>query len=51
MSSLVKVTPPVTVTGMSLAGVHLQDWVYILTIVYLLCQIGVLVYNFIKGRK
>lgn len=30
---------PVTVSGLTLGGVALQDWVYILTIVYLLFQI------------
>lgn len=32
--------PPVLVTGLTVAGVGLQDWVYILTIVYLIVMIG-----------
>lgn len=31
--------PPVLVAGVTFAGVGLQDWVYILTIVYLLVMI------------
>lgn len=32
--------PPVVVTGLTFAGVSLQDWVYLLTIVYLIAMIG-----------
>lgn len=31
--------PPVVVTGLTVAGVSLQDWVYLLTIVYLVVMI------------
>lgn len=31
--------PPVLVAGVTFAGVGLQDWVYILTIVYLIVMI------------
>lgn len=31
--------PPVIVTGLTVAGVSLQDWVYLLTIVYLVVMI------------
>ena len=31
--------PPVVVTGLTVAGVSLQDWVYRLTIVYLIVMI------------
>jgi len=31
--------PPVVVTGLTVAGVSLQDWVYLLTIVYLIVMI------------
>lgn len=30
----VKAAPPVTVVGLSLAGVSLQDWVLIITLIY-----------------
>jgi len=32
--------PPVLVTGLPVAGVGLQDWVYILTLVYLIVMIA-----------
>jgi hypothetical protein len=35
----VKVSPPVAVTGLSIAGLPLSDWVYILTAVYITFQI------------
>lgn len=41
----VKSSPPVTVIGLTLGGIPLQEWVYILTIVYLLMQIGWLGYS------
>ena len=31
--------PPVVVTGLTVAGVSLQEWVYLLTIVYLIVMI------------
>ena len=31
--------PPVVLTGLTVAGVSLQDWVYLLTIVYLIVMI------------
>lgn len=48
----IKAAPAVAVTGVAVAGVPLQEWVYILTIVYLLLQIGVLVLDKVrKGRR
>lgn len=40
-----KATPPVTVAGLSLGGVSLQDWVYVLTGAYILLQMILLVYD------
>lgn len=37
--------PPVIVSGLTVCGVGLQDWVYILTIVYLVFQIGKFILN------
>jgi hypothetical protein len=34
-----KVTPPAVVTGLTLFGVGLQDWVYLLTAIYTLLLI------------
>jgi len=38
--ALSKAAPPVAVTGLAVAGVSLQDWVFILTLVYLVLQIS-----------
>jgi hypothetical protein len=39
----VRSTPPVAVSGLTLAGVGLQDWVFILTAIYtVLLIVGVL---------
>jgi hypothetical protein len=42
----VKSAPPVAITALSIWGVPLQDWVYIVTIVYVVMQAALLVYNF-----
>lgn len=47
-----KLAPPVTVGGVTLAGIQLQDGVLILTGVYAVLQIGFLLYDrFVKPRK
>lgn len=38
-----KASPPLTVVGLSLAGVSLQDWMLLLTIVYTVLQLGLLI--------
>lgn len=49
------IAPPAMVSGLTLLGVSLQDWVYILTIVYLLVMISKTLYTTVrdwwKGRK
>ena len=35
----IKTSPPVIVTGMTLAGIQLQDWLIIATILYTVIQI------------
>ena len=35
----IKTSPPVIVTGMTLAGVQLQDWLILATILYTVIQI------------
>lgn len=35
----IKTSPPVIVTGMTLAGIHLQDWLIMATIIYTVIQI------------
>jgi hypothetical protein len=39
----VKASPPLTVVGLSVAGVGLQDWVLLLTLIYTIIQIYLLV--------
>lgn len=46
-----KVSPPVAVTGITLAGIGLQDWVMIVTLIYTVLQIGFLLYGKIKAKK
>ncbi|QYW05820.1 holin [Vibrio phage vB_VpaP_G1] len=43
--------PPVIVSGLTFWGVSLQDWVYILTIVYILIQIVKPVFRWLMGSK
>ncbi|CUH74617.1 holin [Cronobacter phage Dev-CD-23823] len=43
--------PPVVVTGLTVAGVSLQDWVYILTIVYLIVMIVKTIKSLFTRRK
>ena len=38
----IKTSPPVIVTGMTLAGVQLQDWLIMATILYTVIQIIIL---------
>ena len=35
----IKTSPPIIVTGMTLAGVQLQDWLIMATIIYTVIQI------------
>lgn len=47
----VKAAPPVTVVGMTLGGVSLQEWVLILTAVYTVLQLGFLIRDKALRRK
>ena len=40
--AVAKVSPPVIVSGMTLAGVQLQDWLILATILYTVIQIIIL---------
>lgn len=44
-NEIVKTTPPIGVSTLSLMGIPLSDWVYIVTIMYVLIQIWVLLYK------
>lgn len=41
-NEVIKQVPPVTVSTLSLFNVQLSEWVYVLTIVYLILQIVIL---------
>lgn len=48
---IAKSAPPVAVSGMSLAGMQLNDLVLLATLIWLACQIGGWIYDrFIKER-
>lgn len=43
--------PPVGISALSLFGLNLADWVYILTIIYLIVQIAYLLYKIYRHCK
>lgn len=43
--------PPVAVTGLTLMGVSLQDWVYIVTLIYLFLLIAGKLKELVCGRR
>ncbi len=48
-NEVIKTTPPIGVSALSIFGIPLSDWVYVVTILYVLIQIYVLIYKtFIK---
>lgn len=49
---ITKAAPPVSVAGLSLAGVTLNEWVLIATLAYTLLQMGWFIYSkFIRKDK
>ena len=48
---VIKSTPPVTVSVMSIGGIPLSEWVYILTIVWVLWQLGCSVHDRLEKRR
>lgn len=46
-----KAAPPLAVSGLTISGVTLQDWVYIATLVYLAFQIYVIIRDKIVHYK
>jgi len=42
-------TPPVAVVTATLAGIALQDWVYILTCIYTVCLLGDWIWKKLKA--
>ena len=45
---ILKGAPPVGVSALSICGVSMADWVYVLTAIYLMLQIGSLLYRTYK---
>jgi hypothetical protein len=41
---------PLGVTAIDFMGIQLSEWVYILTIIYLIVHIGYIAYKWIKGK-
>lgn len=50
-NEIVKTTPPIGVSTLSLMGIPLSDWVYIVTIMYVLIQIWVLLYKTFSKKE
>ena len=46
ISALVKASPSLTVTGMTILGITLHQWVYVATILYTLVAIATLIKRF-----
>lgn len=46
-----KAVPPVTVTGLAIAGLSLNEWVVIVTLLYTVTQFGFLIYDRIKKYR
>lgn len=46
-----KLSPSISVAGITLAGVHLQDWVLILTIIYTVLMIAEKLWKWRKAWK
>lgn len=51
VSEAVKAAPPVTVSGMMLFDIPLDAWVQIATLVYIVLQIGFLLYGKFKKNE
>jgi hypothetical protein len=47
----IKTSPPVIVTGMTLAGIQLQDWLVMVTILYTVIQIIIALPNLKQSLK
>ncbi len=51
VSYATRIAPPLTVTGASLFGLPLSEWVYITTIVYTLLQTGYFIWKLVSKEK
>jgi len=50
-AALGKATPPLAVSASAIAGLSLQDWVLIATLVYTVLQTALLVWKFLRDRR
>ena len=50
-SAAFKSAVPVAVSGLSLMGIPLQEWVYIATLAWIAYQFGASVYDRVKGKS
>lgn len=50
-AAVAKLSPSISVAGVTLAGVHLQDWVLLLTIIYTLLMIAEKLWKWHKAWK
>lgn len=51
ITDVVKAAPPITITGMTIVGIQVQDWLLILTLVYTILQILIIVRRFMLNRR
>lgn len=51
VADVAKAAPPITVTGMTIIGIPVQDWVLLLTLVYTLLQILIIARRFMLNRR
>ena len=51
LSAIGKAAPPIAVSTAAGAGMSLQDWVLIATLVYTLLQTAYLVYKFVRDHR
>lgn len=51
LADLAKAAPPLTVTGMSVLGYTISEWVLLLTAIYTLLQIVLVVRRLIASRR
>lgn len=46
-----KASPPIVVSSAAAAGLSLQEWVFVATLLYTVLQIGLLIYNFVTRDR
>ncbi|AYJ85545.1 hypothetical protein D3Y57_05555 [Sphingomonas paeninsulae] len=50
LTSVSKTIPPLAVTSVTVAGLSLQEWVYVATLVYTVLQIGMVVWRWFNPK-